>query len=117
MSEESEGHGREQTQGTTQVPAGYAGIHDESISSLHMASSRPPHHHNCLTALFHFKADSASADNYSLRMRLEANIHAGRGRTMSDRTCGRVTSARQYSGSKALLFCYPEVIRSNETEC
>jgi hypothetical protein len=66
MSEDSEAHGREQTQGTAQVPARYAGVIDSGISYRHIAVSRLSHHFDNLTSRFIRISDISGTINHTL---------------------------------------------------
>lgn len=74
MSEDSEGRGREQTQGTILVPARYAGTCNAGISLRRIVSSRLSHHSDNPTSPFFFKAETTGSN-----MHIMADLKHGRG--------------------------------------
>jgi hypothetical protein len=74
MSEDSEGRGREKTQGTILVPARYAGTSNAGISLRRIVSSRLSHHIDNPTTPFFFKAETTGLNKHIL-----ADLKQGRG--------------------------------------
>jgi hypothetical protein len=116
MSEDSEGHGREQTQGTILVPARYAGITNAGIPLRHIVSSRLSQHIDNPTSRFLYKAETTGAKNHTLNDLKNSSGMAVCSCVGSDTVSSIITAREPDAGTPVVLSMHSLYTVNKHTE-